>query len=512
MLRRIRIILACIFLAGITLLLFGTGADWWGWMAKIQFLPATLRAISSATLLNVGTVLGLILLTLIFGRIYCSVICPLGVFQDIIIWLQRKYGLFVNKMKVRRAMAARSGNKGSAPVFPEQKASVKHYAFSPERKVIRYGLLILTLAALFAGIQVFVALIAPYSSYGRIVRGIAGIGEGAPTTLIVTGTVTLLIIVTCSLLGGRIWCNTICPVGTVLGLFSRKAILKPHIDASKCNGCGRCVRGCKSSCIDGENHVIDYSRCVVCLDCIGRCKQGAISYSRLDKTGGERAKAESGTLKPEDKDSTTAKDNGVSRRDFLATGVLLAGGVAAQAANQGGFAEVVAKTAPERSERIVPPGAQSLKHFYDRCTACQLCVTSCPNGVLRPSTDLSHFLQPEAGYENGFCRPECTVCSDICPTGAILPVTKEEKSMIHIGRARVNFDLCIKETDGVACGNCARHCPTGAIRMVKVEGYRMPMPTVAEEICIGCGACEYLCPARPISAITVDGLSEHIDN
>lgn len=126
-----------------------------------------------------------------------------------------------------------------------------------------------------------------------------------------------------------------------------------------------------------------------------------------------------------------------------------------------------------------------------------------PNNVLRPSSDLQHFLQPEAGYENGFCRPECVECSQICPAGAILPVSVEEKSQIHIGRAKVKLDQCID------CGNCAHHCPTGAIRMVKIEGYDRPKPVVMEEVCIGCGACEYLCPVRPISAITVDGLQTH---
>ena len=175
----------------------------------------------------------------------------------------------------------------------------------------------------------------------------------------------------------------------------------------------------------------------------------------------------------------------------------------------GGLADVIDKKSPDRRERLVPFGSMSVKHFYDHCTACQLCVSNCPNGVLRPSTDLEHFLQPQMGYENGWCRPECTACSEVCPTDAIGPIRQDEKLTVSIGKARVNLELCFAAADKEDCGNCARHCPTGAIRMIRADGYARPVPAVAHNHCIGCGACEFLCPSRPISAIIVDGLSVH---
>ena len=162
----------------------------------------------------------------------------------------------------------------------------------------------------------------------------------------------------------------------------------------------------------------------------------------------------------------------------------------------------------EREPRLVPPGSQSVKNFYDKCTACQLCVSACPNGVLRPSTDLDHFLQPQMGYENGFCRPECTACSEICPSGAILKVERDAKTLVRIGKAVVNPELCLAAKGEAGCGKCARECPSGAISMVNIDGTRRPV--VAEEQCIGCGKCEYLCPSRPVSAISVKGLETHI--
>ena len=174
----------------------------------------------------------------------------------------------------------------------------------------------------------------------------------------------------------------------------------------------------------------------------------------------------------------------------------------------GGLTPLADKKAPERETPLTPPGSRSVKDFYRHCTACQLCVAACPNNVLRPSTDLQHLMQPEMSYERGFCRPECTRCSHVCPAGAIHPVTPEEKTQYHVGTARVNRDSCVSAQGG-SCGNCARKCPTGAIRMVKDEASGNQIPVVAEEICIGCGACEFLCPVRPVSAITVNGRFEH---
>lgn len=174
----------------------------------------------------------------------------------------------------------------------------------------------------------------------------------------------------------------------------------------------------------------------------------------------------------------------------------------------GGFAEVLPKKALERETPVTPPGSISIRDFYKRCTACQLCVSVCPNKVLRPSADLDHLMQPQMGFEEGYCRPECTKCSEVCPSGSIIRISPEEKTIYHVGTASVDRSLCVAEK-GTKCGNCARHCPVGAIQMVESsDGYMVP--AVNTEICIGCGACENLCPSRPVSAITVNGRHDHI--
>lgn len=178
----------------------------------------------------------------------------------------------------------------------------------------------------------------------------------------------------------------------------------------------------------------------------------------------------------------------------------------------GGLAVIMDKKIPARKTKIVPPGAQGIANMASHCTACQLCISACPNGVLRPSADPDSLMQPESSYERGYCRPECTRCSNVCPAGAIRPVSRADKSSIQIGHAVWIKKNCIPVTDGVECGNCARHCPVGAIKMVESAAGKDSAPrilVVNTEKCIGCGACENLCPSRPFSAIYVEGHEKH---
>lgn len=499
MLRKIRLTLAVVFFVIITLLFLdftGTIHAWFGWMAKIQFLPAVLA-------LNVGIIVLLILLTLVFGRVYCSVICPMGVFQDVISWLsgQRK------KKKYR-------------------------FSYSPAKNILRYTVLTLFVIAVIAGIGSFVALLAPYSSYGRIANNLfapiyqwgnnvfAYFAERAesyafyetsvwmkslPTFVIAV--VTFIAIVVLAWRNGRTYCNTICPVGTVLGFLSRFALFRISIDTEKCNACGLCSRKCKAACIDGKRHTVDYSRCVACMDCLDTCKHGAISYRWF--------KLETQTKNAEQTRSVDKEQINEARRSFLTATAILATATTLKAQEKkvdGGLAAIEDKKIPKRATPILPPGALSARDFARHCTACQLCVSVCPNEVLRPSTDLMKLMQPEMSYERGYCRPECTKCGDVCPAGAIHPITAADKSATQIGHAVWIKKNCIPLTDGVECGNCARHCPAGAIQMVPSDPQQEDspkIPVVNTERCIGCGACENLCPARPFSAIYVEGHEMH---
>ncbi|MBR4897242.1 MAG: 4Fe-4S binding protein [Prevotella sp.] len=480
MLRKIRITLATVMFIGLTLLFLdftGTLHYWLSWMARVQALEAVLA-------LNVAVIVLLVVLTLVFGRIYCSVICPLGILQDIFGWFGKR-------------------------------AKKNRYTYSRALSWLRYGVLGVFIVALVAHVSVLMQLLAPYSAFGRIVTMLlqpvwkvgnnilASIAESIDSyafystdvwlkslPVLIVAVVTLVVLLILAWRGGRTYCNTICPVGTVLSFLAKYSILKVKFDTDKCKNCSLCTKNCKASCIDFKNHTVDYSRCVVCGDCIESCKFGALKYS------------------------WRASPLNSGRRSFLLATALATTSALAQEKKKvdGGFADLEDKVAPERQTPLTPPGALSVRNMIAHCTGCQLCVSECPNQVLRPSTDLMHLMQPVMSYERGYCRPECTRCSEVCPAGAIKPIDRDEKSSIQIGHAVWIKKNCVPITDGVECGNCARHCPAGAIEMVMLDedDEESPMvPAVNEEACIGCGACEYVCPARPFSAIYVEGHEVH---
>lgn len=529
MLRTVRIILALFFFTSVTLLFLdytGTLENALGWTAKIQLLPAILA-------LNIAAVIGAAALTLLFGRLYCSTICPLGVFQDIISWLagKRKKARFVYRAASRVLRCS---------VF------------------VIFGLL-LTFGAGTAAHGV-ASLIAPYSAFGRMASQIlspavlwgnnhldavtAKAGEFIPGpveqrpvsgALLAVALATFILLFVLAWRKGRLYCNTICPVGTLLGILSRWSLYKPRIDETRCVHCGLCAKNCKASCIDAENKKIDYSRCVVCGDCLGACRTKAIRFETSHAKNSESAAISDQAAEKTIASSVTggspsgvgesanrSSKNVAARRGFLASAFLIlsAKGAAAQAPKEkeytqrgdGGLAPLKDRKIPARETKVVPPGADGLRHFAAHCTACQLCVTSCPNHVLRPSTELSSWMKPTIGFENGWCRPECVECSQVCPSGAIRPISIAEKSAQQIGHAVWTKEHCVVLSDEIQCDNCARQCPTEAIQMVLLDEKNpdsKKIPVVDTEKCIGCGACEYHCPARPVSAFHVEGHERH---
>lgn len=407
-LRATRIALSTLFFAVVTLLFLGVGWKfnmWFAWVAKVQFLPA-LMALDFAVLAI------LVVLTLIFGRLYCSIICPLGVMQDI-------FGWFGRKQKKNR------------------------YCYSSEKRWLRYSVLAVFIVCLVVGFAPVTTLLAPYSAYGRIVNSIfrplydllqnalalidthfewylipeAELWLRSVTTLVVA-LLTLVILGVLAWRNGRTYCNTICPVGTILSFFARFSLFRIEVDESKCNKCSLCEKNCRAAAIDSKSGEVDLSRCIACGDCIDKCNHKAISYKPIF-----------GTTKRSEEQPTSQ-----SKRAML-TGALLAVGTSAMSQAKikvdGGLAEIEDKKVPHRDTPLTPPGSISARNMQKHCTACQLCVSACPNNVLRPSTDPSRFMQPEMSFERGFCRPECTRCSQVCPTAAVALFKKSLLSIIN---------------------------------------------------------------------------------
>ncbi len=464
---------------------------WLGWIAHVQLVPAVLAGM-------VGIVAAVFVLTFLFGRVYCSVLCPLGIVQD--------------------GVMSFSGKK---------------YSFKKECRLSRYGVLAAFVLLLVFGLTAVASLVEPWGIFGKITsnvftpiyrlgnNGLAWMAErwdsyafyeaevwtGSFLTL-VFALALLVIISVLAYRRGRVWCNSICPVGTTLGLVSRFSVFGIRIDKSKCTQCGVCEKRCKGECIDSKREYVDRSRCVACFDCLGACNFGALKYSVCKKP----TSAGSRNARPEGGRAALSKE----RRNFLAiSGLFLVGVAKAQSPApllkvDGGLADIVDKKRPERKVPVVPPGARGARNVASKCVTCGLCISSCPNRVLVPSSKLATLMQPEMTFERGYCRPECVECGAVCPSGAIKHIDAAEKTAISIGTAVWVADNCVVNRDELPCTACERHCPTKAITLVaRSEGDKLRVPVVDKTKCTGCGACENLCPARPYAAIFVEGNQEH---
>lgn len=507
-LRILRIVLA---LVSFTLLTFffldfaGLFPQRYFTLAAIQFVPALL----AGSFVVVGV---LVALTLVFGRVYCSMICPLGIYMDVVTWIRKR---FKPRMK---------------------------QTYSKEKRWLRLGVLAAVIVGYFAGVTVVLSLLDPYSAYGRMVthlfKPLYMAGNNVLANLfshfgnytfyhtdvflhsMASFFIALATLGVISLLAawhGRTWCNTLCPVGTVLGYLSSLSLFKIRINESTCTSCGKCARACKASCIDSKHSTIDATRCVTCYDCIDSCNEHSITYSlkrKPDPVSNKTMEPHKGLAPqkkiasrfgiPALKEEVEVIDE--SKRQFVSalavTALAVPTSLLAQTIN------IPTGRVPfKRANPISPPGSLSADHLLDHCTACHLCVTKCPSQVLKPALlhyGVGGFMMPIMNFDHGFCNFDCTLCTDVCPTDALKPLTVQAKHKTQMGRVVFIMHNCVVYTHETSCGACSEHCPTQAVKMVPYKD-ALTIPSVNPDICVGCGGCEYVCPAAPYKAIYVEG-------
>ena len=451
--------------------------------AKQQLFPAMLMG----NLLAVGVILAG---TALFGRFYCSVICPLGIFQDGVRFVAEKIN-----------------------------ASKRNFHYKKEKRKLRYAVLVIFAIGLVGGAGTLPMLLEPYSSYGLMVSNLLvpvwhqlvnfvsdmavdyKLIEKYDVVPVVSSAVAFaaayfVIIFTAAWYGGRNYCHMICPVGTILGTLSRFAVFHPYIDGKKCINCGHCEKICSSSCVDVKTGTVDTSMCVDCMDCIAVCPTGAMTFGHPNK---ETKPAENGQM-------TEKHATSMSRRAFLATGASAVGAAATALTLK---TKTVGAAEAASDNVVMPPGAETRERFASLCSACQLCVEHCKGGVLRPANleyGIEGIFQPRLDFTNGFCDYNCSQCGKVCPTGAVTKLPIKKKRKVIIGKAIYHHFNCLILKEGIECGNCVTHCPTKAVTLTG-EFDKKKLPKVDSSLCIGCGSCEYHCPAKP-KAIIITGLSE----
>lgn len=455
-----------------------------------QFIPSANKFISAGVIAATGFFTVLIL-TFLTGRTYCSFLCPLGILLDV---FSRIGGRF--KKKFRR------------------------FGFKKPHTFLRYTILAATLIVTLRWGIYLLTLLDPYSVFGRFITCFGNpvvlvtnnfiahiLGKfdiytlvntpvkGFPLIVYSIPVAFFLLVGILSFTRGRLYCNTVCPVGTFLGLISKISVLRIKFNDETCKRCGRCSLACKSSCIDFLNRDIDLSRCVNCFNCLKNCPDKTMSYSFL-----------SFNRKKQETDE--------NKRKVILGSFLLLFGLSQRSAGQNKAAPVPKKASTVKEKKtspVCPPGSASIANFTGNCTACSLCIDVCPNNVLQPSVKeygIAGIMQPRMDYHKSFCTYECVKCLEICPTGALLPLTLDAKKLTQIGKSIFIKDNCIVKTEKTACGACSESCPTKAVHMVPFEG-KLVIPETTDDICIGCGHCEFACPTTPYKAIFVNGNPVH---
>lgn len=489
-------------------------------LASTQFVPALLGFGTGAAF---ATALVVILIaTLAVGRVYCSAICPLGILQDVI-W------------RIRR-------------LFARRRPLLRH---EPARRWTRRGFFWATIAGMLTGWFGFtLSLIDPYSVFGRIAsdlfrpiaailnNGLAAIANATGSTLVnrvepqwaAVGALAfpllgLGVVAVLAWRRGRLYCNTVCPVGTLLGLISARSAFRLTLDAAACRKCGDCLRECKAQCIDLRSGTIDASRCVSCFNCLVACDRQLIGFRfswkrshlvpRTDASGAAPCRALPATTAPDPRRRAFVAELG--RTFGSALGVTAIIGLARASEDGEGRDESSAHRHRHRrrgqgneSPVIAPPGAESIDRLLEHCTACHLCISACPTHVLQPAFleyGLFGLMKPRMDYTRAYCVFDCNRCTMVCPDGALTPLDLARKHTAKIGVAKLDIERCIVKTKGTDCAACSEHCPTKAVD-TKPYGDNLRLPWVHAESCIGCGACEFACPVEP-KAIRVTGHRRH---
>jgi polyferredoxin len=425
---------------------------------KGQFSPALYGAGIAGI-----TILVILAVSLLFGRAYCSVLCPLGTLQEIF-W---RAGSFLRgKNRKKRSKIVRYG-----------------YTVAPK---IRYAVLLFTGLGAALSFSPLMMALDPVSNLGRGLGALHTLVDGNTPPFVFLIAVPFVLILALAFFRGRAFCGW-CPVGLTLGLLSSAAPFGVKV-SSRCRSCGICEKKCPAGCMDSGLKRIDSERCVLCFSCVSACPSGSVSYGLRGKAAfsGETRRV---FLK------------GMGRASLFCGAAYLLGPSLKLFASGGAAANTSRARLP-----ILPPGALNERQYRARCVGCQACAAACPVRII----SAFNSPRPALEYTSAGCQYNCVECGRVCPTGAIRRLDVEEKHRTRIALSSLYFERCVVNTKRESCGACAEVCPTGAITMVPYTESGVPWltrPVFDEQYCIGCGACLVACPAEP-RAISVEAVAE----
>jgi polyferredoxin len=477
------------------------GARGSGWSANILNLVMRLDPLvmlsnlfaSRIFLASSALALIVILLTLIFGRVWCGWLCPLGTVLDLFSlkrwrgkrvapsegWRGIKYGLLLVIL-----IAALLGNLTLLVLDPltilYRSMTVSMWP-ALDRIITAIEMTLYQVSYLSGPVAVFDAWLRP-----RILPADPVYYRGA-----ILFAAIFLGVIALNLWAPRFWCRYLCPLGGFLGLLSKPALFQRKV-SQECKGCNLCSSVCPTGTINpAQGYVSDPGECTMCLDCLEVCPRSRIAFRpQISKA--------------------VWQEYDPRRRDAL----LAAGGAILGVA----LLRVDSLNRREPPFLLRPPGMREVNaDILDltRCIRCSECMRACPTGALQPAifeAGLGGFATPLLAPRLGYCDYSCNACGQICPVQAIPPLTLEEKRLAVIGKAAIDQNRCIPWSEHLPCIVCEEMCPLPekAIQLEQVEvtgidgmPVSLQLPHVLRERCIGCGICEYKCPANGQAAIRI---------
>ena len=467
--------------------------------------------LSSHRLINgFGWALGVLLLTLFLGRVFCSFICPLGTIHHIA-------GSMKPALKGDRMIQANQKTPGHRIKYFLLIALLITAVITPNLaglidpiSLLFRSLALAILPAAGLGLKEVFDLMAAsdiktfnYLSYAGevIVSPVFGYGYPAYKTAWFIGLI-FLVILFLNRIRPRFWCRILCPLGALLGIFSRFTVLRLEKDEAACTDCKLCSRRCQGAASPMPSQAWENAECLLCFNCFDACPEGALSF----------------------KFRWAPKSN---RRPDMGRRAVLGGLVAGISLPL--LTKLDGSTHHVSDPRLIrPPGALPEKNFLQLCQRCGLCMKACPTNVINPTlgeAGMAGFWTPHLIMTQGYCEYTCTLCGSVCPTGAIEEITAREKieRPIIIGSAYVDRGRCLPWSGNGPCIVCQEVCPTSpkaiylrkqVIRGPNSSPVEVNAPYVDLKKCVGCGICETKCPVkgRPAIRVIAAGESRSIQN
>jgi MauM/NapG family ferredoxin protein len=470
----------------------------------LRFDPLILMTtILSSHVVPVALLLALITccFTLVFGRVFCGWVCPLGTLND-----------FMGRLTLKQRRKEHLGVRTRRPkyymliiIFVSSLFTLQIAGLADPISLLIRSLAVAIEPVMNLMVNTFFDLL-----YRAHIPGVTTVSEAVYAMLknyllsfrqpfFDQGFFICLIfagVLLANLYRRRFWCSALCPLGALLGLITKISPLK-RVVGKDCTSCNICVRECRTGAASDLKGEWKKAECVMCGECEEDCPEDAVRFGFLAAKG----------------ESKVGKVAGVDlgRRGLIAS--LLAGI----------FIPPLIRTTPlvkRRAGRLIrPPGALPEDQFLRRCVRCGECMKVCLTNGLQPAlleAGLEGIWTPRFDFRTGYCQYYCTLCGQVCPTQAIKKLSQTEKARIKIGLAYIDKNRCIPYALGNECLVCEEHCPTPdkAIKFEQVETMtplrkkQIKRPVIDIKLCIGCGICEYKCPLHDQPAIIVTRLGE----